>query len=225
METRAGSKVQTLLLQIQQDHDQTQAGAAHEWAPTAVQVWEAGCVLARRGYRLDVDPDAAEALVFYYAAMRAGKADRGLFLYGKVGTGKTMFVRKACGRIRTAKQYVGLFKNKAGNTTDFAEACYGAYPPLGIAGGNRPMIIDDLGTEPICNLYGQRDEVLEIVLAERYGHWQKYGADAPTYITTNRTPEQLQERYGSRIMDRLRAMCVWVEFTAESVREQEQPKP
>jgi hypothetical protein len=218
------NNIADILTKIQADYDAAASAEPEKWEPSREQLVAAADWLAGPGYRLDVAPKAAETLVRYVAAWNAGKVRRGLFLHGTVGTGKTLFVKTLCGHIHTAKYYVACFKACGGNTAGFVESLFGGYAPLGISGGRKWMVIDDLGTEPTCSLFGQREEVLEIVLAARYRHWQMYGADALTFVTSNRTPAELQARYGTRIIDRLRAMCIWVEFKGESARGDEVPK-
>ena len=59
------------------------------------------------------------------------------------------------------------------------------------------VTIDDIGAEGKFNHYGTQSELLDFVLSRRED------ASRPTCYTTNLTPEQIQERYGERIIDRL----------------------
>jgi DNA replication protein DnaC len=78
------------------------------------------------------------------------------------------------------------------------------------------VIIDDLGKEPTCVLYGQTEEVLDRVMCQRYDDWCRTGAK--THATSNLSPLELDRRYGRRITDRLRDLCVWVELKIPSQR-------
>ena len=77
---------------------------------------------------------------------------------------------------------------------------------------NRPIVIDDLGTEHYYFEYGEkRDLFAELVdQAEKDKRLM--------IITTNLTTDQIKERYGIRTYDRLRALTKVVSLTGESMR-------
>ena len=77
---------------------------------------------------------------------------------------------------------------------------------------NRPIVIDDLGTEHYYFEYGEkRDLFAELVdQAEKDKRLM--------IITTNLTTDQIKERYGMRTYDRLRALTKVVCLTGESMR-------
>lgn len=74
------------------------------------------------------------------------------------------------------------------------------------------LSIDDIGTEPIANIYGEKRMFFqEIVdLAERK---QKL-----LIISTNFNEQDLREKYGERTMDRLRALTRPIVFQGKSLR-------
>ena len=75
------------------------------------------------------------------------------------------------------------------------------------------ILLDDLGAENIKNEYGvKRDIAGEFIC--RY-HTRGKGR---LFITTNLTGEQLLDRYGGRVVDRLKQMCVPVRMTGTSKR-------
>ncbi len=77
-----------------------------------------------------------------------------------------------------------------------------------------PMLaIDDLGTEPIeVQEYGNRLNPIVDLLYKRYDD-QLF-----TIITTNLKPEEIKEKYGERIADRLNEMSSRIVFENESYR-------
>lgn len=77
--------------------------------------------------------------------------------------------------------------------------------------------IDDLGCEALEILeYGNINEPVKELLEHRYDR-QTF-----TIITTNLTPQQITERYGARIGDRLSEMMNIIVFTENSYRKRQQ---
>lgn len=93
---------------------------------------------------------------------------------------------------------------------------YGIYRDTHVATPPEDLTIDDLGSEPVSVTYGQREEVMATVLADRYEHWQRHGR--VTRITTNLDGRALDARYGRRVTDRLAECCVIVRFAGPSAR-------
>lgn len=77
---------------------------------------------------------------------------------------------------------------------------------------NKPIVIDDLGTENYYFEYGEkRDLFAELVdQAEKDKRLM--------IITTNMTTDQIKERYGIRTFDRLRSLTKVVSLLGESMR-------
>lgn len=72
--------------------------------------------------------------------------------------------------------------------------------------------IDELGREPRFNDYGEKYEALDYIIdnAER---------DAKLlFFTSNSKPKGIQDRYGPHFMDRLRKLCLFIEFIGPSLR-------
>lgn len=67
------------------------------------------------------------------------------------------------------------------------------------------LMIDDLGTEDNINDFGNKTNVIQDLIEERYESFKR--EKLPNlFITTNLTKEQLIERYGARTVDRLAEM-------------------
>lgn len=78
------------------------------------------------------------------------------------------------------------------------------------------LLVDDLGSEGASVFYGERVEVLKLIIEERY---QKHHRDGlKMHASTNLTPEQLEEKYGMRVRSRLREMFNIIHFKGEDLR-------
>ncbi len=75
---------------------------------------------------------------------------------------------------------------------------------------NYLLILDDLGAEKSSEW--TREKLFEIID-------YRYNELLPTLITTNCIPEELKEKVGDRVYDRLREMCVLVPINTKSQRE------
>jgi hypothetical protein len=69
----------------------------------------------------------------------------------------------------------------------------------------RDCCIDDIGTEPILNEYGTKQEVLDTIIQKRTRDFEDSGAR--THLAINLNPEMLRERYGVRFESRLHQIC------------------
>ena len=79
--------------------------------------------------------------------------------------------------------------------------------------GQRMLAIDDLGTEPLeiidyGNVYYPTTDMLTM----------RYDRQLFTIITTNLTPQEIREKYGDRIADRLNEMMVKIVFENPTYR-------
>lgn len=74
------------------------------------------------------------------------------------------------------------------------------------------LMIDDVGVEDKASFYGERrDLFMEIV-----DHSERNGV--LLIVTTNMTLDELRQRYGNRVIDRLRQIVLPVVFKGESLR-------
>lgn len=74
------------------------------------------------------------------------------------------------------------------------------------------IAIDDLGTEPMLNDYGEKSEVFNrlINLAEKELRL--------LFVTTNLGRDDILNRYGNRTWERLNRLCYVINFKGESLR-------
>lgn len=147
------------------------------------------------------------------------KLDKGIFIYGDVGTGKTtimkLFARnkRQCFDVHSCPEVVTLFLQEghkkdsqmdvigdvfAINRPEYNDARYFYHKQVG-------KCFDDLGKEEVANLYGNRRNVLAEILDARYNNRYSYGFEC-THLTTNLNREKLEAMYGTRIWSRIREM-------------------
>lgn len=74
------------------------------------------------------------------------------------------------------------------------------------------ICIDDLGTEPKVNDFGERYEGFPHIANAAEAKLKLM------FISTNLSSEQLLDRYGERTMDRIRRLCKIVKFKGKSLR-------
>ena len=151
------------------------------------------------------------------------KADvnKGLLMFGGNGVGKTLLFKiiQSAGREIITKEgykkthfrniscgnFVSLFMT---STSQRFESTL-SFDLKNFYKGS--LYIDDLGAEQLAfNKY----ELLEEVLFERYRN------QALTFITTNLSPSEIENRYGKRIGDRLPEMFNIIKWDGKSFREE-----
>ena len=138
---------------------------------------------------------------------------KGLLLYGPPGTGKTLAARiiKECLHLEMRDTHtIGIEYLKKGGE-DWLHDFVTSYK-------KNAVIIDDICSEGNLKKYGNESPMVAIFTA-RARYWDTYGT--PTIYTTNFTdPEKIAEFYGNdpRLLDRLTAYQLGVEFTGASLR-------
>ena len=146
-----------------------------------------------------------------------GKHKPGLLLYGAAcGTGKTTLANAMCTLTNYLFDSVYSDKRKTVfRTTALALAkMYSENPEQYKQMVSQELLfIDDLGTEPASiKIYGNEFSPVTELLYARYDrqHW--------TIVTSNLSDEQLKERYGTRIDDRIKEMFDKIHFQGKSYR-------
>lgn len=128
---------------------------------------------------------------------------RGLFMWGNCGRGKTIL------GTRVLPAILLQYYRKVVKTYDVNQMNQQADDIL----SKKMISIDDIGTEDILNSYGNR----RLVFAEVIDRAEKQGN--MVIITTNLTQEQLIEKYGIRVLERIIATTKRIEFKGKSLRE------
>lgn len=127
---------------------------------------------------------------------------KGLFLQGDVGRGKSVII--------------------AGIIPVLMYAVFGKvitpYPSEVIPDKYNQLVkswavcIDDLGTEPKVNNFGEKYEGFPHIANAAEARLKLM------FISTNLSSEELLDRYGERTMDRIRRLCKVVKFNGKSLR-------
>lgn len=163
------------------------------------------------GYRDDLNPMLFKLLCGLGASELEKTTNKGLFLKGDPGIGKSMglgILAKQFGWVyREAVEIEGFYARQP-DYDDWEDYCRGC----DFFGHPRTMVIDDLGTEkyPFL-LYGVPCNPLQEMLEIRYR--MSFSRDhVRTIVTTNLTDKEILDRYGYRINDRIGEM-----FTVSTV--------
>ena len=151
------------------------------------------------------------------AGVQNPSLDKGIFLAGNFGVGKTWFMRlfqtnqrqvymvKNCKEIADEfmqfgeegmDQYTSLKKNAINDSSAFFQTHTG-------------LCLDDIGTEDIKTHYGNKKNVIGDLLELKYNNKT---TGIFLHATTNLTSEQLREFYGSRVTSRMREIFNFIEL-------------
>lgn len=139
-----------------------------------------------------------------------GDVRKGLMIRGNVGTGKSLIVQALCEIIRAYEILVPCLLH----ATELSDL----YTRDDIDGIDRAKkrsytIIDDVGVEAVeTKSYGNIKEPFNDVFDYRYRNNKR------TIITTNLTPSEIENTYGTRIIDRFRECMNDLVLDGESFR-------
>ena len=151
--------------------------------------------IARRGVH--------RAHQFAYAHDAIIRVPRGLFLFGNCGRGKSILCRFALPAIllKYCRKVVTVLDIQDMNRD------------IDLALSKHILSLDDIGTEEISVKYGER----RLAFAEIMDAAEKQGK--LVIVSTNLGESELRERYGDRVLDRVRAITTRVLFTGKSLRQ------
>lgn len=175
----------------------------------------------------DEDAEYYVKLFHYFKASPQSTLDlnKGLFICGPFGTGKTVSMKlmqrffRSFGIVSTrhlVRDYLGEMK---GQVLDlYGRQSYKQRPQGGLD-YKQPIAwcFDDLGQENnAVKLYGTEQNVMEEIISDRYEEFKKTGMRS--YFTSNCKPEDITGLYGKRIGDRLREMVNVITYEGKSKR-------
>ena len=145
---------------------------------------------------------------------------KGLFLSGKTGVGKTVHMKI----LRQFMSYKERFKMKSCTQLALEYMDQGSQILTKYGRNyvdhvdqntiNQSYCLDDIGTEDEVKHYGTQINVLGQIILMRYELYQE--RQVLTHFTSNLTAPQIEKHYGDRVRSRLREMCNWIQYTAES---------
>jgi len=130
---------------------------------------------------------------------------KGVTVLGPIGTGKTWAFRNSGIFVTPANKISGIYAS--GGMEEIKKEFQYALQ------GRAALVIDDLGTEMIMGNYGTKLDVVQWLILECYNVGTKM------YFTTNLSLDELTERYGSRVVDRIKEQTYIVVLEGESRRE------
>lgn len=149
--------------------------------------------------------------------------EKGIYLYGNVGCGKTTIMRMF--QHNPLASYIVVSARKV--ASEFArggddgkggypaiERYFGVYMPDSIQNFFRHQdfgfCFDDLGTETEKQNFGNKSNVLGEILLNRYD--QLHSLKSKTHITSNLSAKEVEEVYGVRVRSRMREMFNIISF-------------
>lgn len=139
------------------------------------------------------------------------KTEKGITLLGNIGVGKS-FILKNKFPANTKLFY----------TANEISALYNAKGMEGIMEkfkyqlqGRLPLVIDDIGTEVVSSNYGIKLDIIEWLILECYN------ADTNIFVTSNLDLAGLTNRYGSRVVDRIKERSYIIVLYGDNFREME----
>lgn len=145
---------------------------------------------------------------------------KGFYIFGDLGCGKSTFMsllaefkkmnNDSTFRFMTVSEVCQAYK-QSGSIDRFT------FNEDGIQCKPATYCFDELGREPkVVDNYGTKMDVISQVLQDRYVLWQSKGVI--THLITNLDFEELGNRYGEFIKERIVEMCNVIEFKGESKR-------
>lgn len=172
------------------------------------------------GEKLKVDGETKTVLkVLFDWVVGDYNPEKGFIIFGTYGNGKSSFMKATLNLLHhiygrtdqypagisapeyiTAKNMARIFMD--GETVKINKLIY-----------SNILAVDDVGYESKeVRSFGTIVQPFEEILMERYDRKKII------CLTTNRTPKQIEDKYGGHILDRLNQMCFWIEINAMSKR-------
>lgn len=160
-------------------------------------------------------------LLLYFSGNKNfnGSLNKGLFLVGPVGTGKSLFMnvfKKYTSEILKANSFRVY---QTSNIIDSVNISGAEYLELFNDNYNNPITcyIDDISSQnEEVKHFGTSYNVIEQLLSIRYYVYSRY--KKLTHISTNKYPKEMVKIYDKRIVDRMREMFNIIELKGKSFR-------
>lgn len=136
------------------------------------------------------------------AAWLSANNGRGLFLYGNCGRGKSLLCRYVLPAI-----LLGYY----GRVTTIFDT-YEMNSNIDFVLSKHIISIDDIGTEEVSNIYGNK----RMAFAEVMDAAEKH--NKLVMVSTNLSVGDIRKRYGDRVLDRIKSTTTRILFQGESLR-------
>ena len=149
------------------------------------------------------------------ASLIAEERRTGLIISGSYGCGKTSLARHMCPNapLVPLTRRDGVYQLTSGYA-DLTAQSFVSEPVV---------ILDDLGNERPCNEYGNVSETVGDFILERHEyrqrHYDEAGFVSILIITTNLTVNEINERYGGRVVSRLKDLCIPLRLAGKDLRQ------
>ena len=151
-----------------------------------------------------------DALWYSWDNRFKGDVAKGLMIRGNVGTGKTLIMKSLCNIIKDVEILIPRFIHVSELQDLYMQS---DFDEIDVVKRRFYTIIDDLGVEAVeTKTYGNVKEPFNDVFDYRYRHNKR------TIITTNLKLSEIEEIYGTRIIDRFRECMNDLILDGESFR-------
>jgi DNA replication protein DnaC len=146
--------------------------------------------------------------------------DKGVFLYGENGTGKTLFMNTFLREIFAEKRKKGItsFSTDLTNITELVSA----YLKRDRTDEYQKLLnVTVLGIDDVADVYLQGNSAELVSAALNYTLRQRFYIEKTTWLTTDIRLSEFKKKFGNRLYDFLAQACYFVEVSGNSKRERQ----
>lgn len=137
---------------------------------------------------------------------------KGLLIGGNVGSGKTLIMEAMQLTFPKEIQYVTTARKVAGDFLEDGQKAILKHSKHMKSHGQGYVypgsFFDDLGAEDSKKHYGNETNVMAELISDRYDLFVKNGSKS--FFTTNLTKQEIEDKYGLRVLSRLKQMCNFI---------------